>query len=223
MENSISKLLEDLKSPDETIRRYAAEDLGDLNDTKAIIPLLDALNDTSTSVREAVAESLKIMNGPEVSLETVKLLKNEDVTLRNYAIEILSCLGDAAVSALIENASENTLDAKIFSLKVLGEVSSDKNTKSIEFIHSMVKENNPNIKIAAIEALGKIGSTNSIPLLLDLVNDVDCQFYVVSALIEMRSCTATESLIKLNEKDLNHESKSLLDSFLSEINKRASL
>jgi len=63
MVEKITQLLEALKSPDTTVKKYAIEDLGELKDEKAVEPLISLLNDEEVAVQEAAAESLIKIGG----------------------------------------------------------------------------------------------------------------------------------------------------------------
>jgi len=83
MNADINELLGGLRSEDATERRYAAEDLGGLNDPAAVQALVKTLEDPVVGVRGAAAESLLAIGGRQVCEKVIPLLDPGSTSLRN--------------------------------------------------------------------------------------------------------------------------------------------
>jgi len=66
----VEKAIQDLQDPDVAIRREAAKDLFDLNDTRAVEPLIEALSDEDAKVREEASAALEKLGEKEISIRS---------------------------------------------------------------------------------------------------------------------------------------------------------
>jgi hypothetical protein len=111
-------MLMDLKDPHWLNRKYAAEVLGELKDTRAVDPLVNALTDDVGDVRQRAYDSLIKIGGASVP-SLIPLLVSEEDELRQSATEILRKIGKPAVeplaTALVD--ADDRLKARI--MKVL--------------------------------------------------------------------------------------------------------
>ena len=90
----VSGLIKLLKDPELNVRREAALALKQLNDPKAIQPLIQALND-KVEVRNAAVQTLGSMGQPAVE-QVAKLLDNQSDYIRYWATKILASIGQPA-------------------------------------------------------------------------------------------------------------------------------
>lgn len=111
-------MLLDLKDSHWLNRKYAAETLGDLRDSRAVGPLIDALADEVGDVRQRAYDSLIKLGAPAVP-SLIRLLVSEEDELRQSATEIIRKIGKPAVEplALALGEAEEPLKGKI--VKVL--------------------------------------------------------------------------------------------------------
>jgi len=79
-----------LQHVDPDQRKFAADILGELRRTEAVVPLVAALEDGDANVRTAAAEALGRIGGPESRRALEKLLVSSDVMLRVCALEGLA-------------------------------------------------------------------------------------------------------------------------------------
>ncbi|MBW2031856.1 MAG: HEAT repeat domain-containing protein [Deltaproteobacteria bacterium] len=165
MSADINELLKDLRSEDATDGRYAAEDLGGLNDPAAVHALVKALEDPVVGGREAAVESLIAIGGREGCENVIPLLGSEDAYLRNYAIEILEHLGADAIESLVNLCDSPSSDLRKFAMDVLGKIGELCDVNAIGVITSGLDDENVNVAGAAAEALGRIGDPAAIPAL----------------------------------------------------------
>ena len=99
-------------------RKYAAEVLGELKETRAVRPLVDALADEVGDVRQRAYDSLIKIGGPAVS-SLVPLLVSEEDELRQSVTEIIRKIGKPAVEPLATALAEADDRLKTRVMKVL--------------------------------------------------------------------------------------------------------
>ncbi|MBW1722615.1 MAG: HEAT repeat domain-containing protein [Deltaproteobacteria bacterium] len=183
---TFTELLKDLRSEEESDRRYAVEDLGDLGDPAAIPVLVKALEDEAVAVREAAADSLIAIGGKEVCEQVLPLLSSDDARIRNYATEILEQVGAEAVEGLIRLLGDSSPDVRKFSLDVLGKIGELSEIRAIKDIGSLLDDENVNVASAAAEALGRIGDPSAVPVLVKhLSGEPWLQCNILSALSQI--------------------------------------
>ena len=165
MPYDIEQLSLQAKNADETERRYAAEDLGQCDEQRAVDVLLRLLGDESVAVREAALESLKIIGGTAVSEKAILLLESEDTPTRNYAVDILESVGGPSIPALVKLCDASSVDLRKFALDIIGNIGVKSESEAYARCLGLLEDANENVAAAAAEALGKIGESGALPFL----------------------------------------------------------
>ena len=98
-------MLLDLKDTHWLNRKYAAESLGDLKDSRAVGPLVEALTDEVGDVRQRAYDSLIKLGGVSVSA-LIPLLVAEEDELRQAATEIIRKIGRSKKYASVRSRRE---------------------------------------------------------------------------------------------------------------------
>jgi len=111
-------MLLDLKDPHWLNRKYAAEILGELKETRAVGPLVEALIDEVGDVRQRAYDSLIKIGGSAVP-SLVPLLVSEEDELRQSVTEIIRKIGKPAVESLATALTEADDRLKTRIMKVL--------------------------------------------------------------------------------------------------------
>jgi hypothetical protein len=111
-------MLLDLKDTHWLNRKYAAEQLGDLKDPRAVAPLVECLMDEVGDVRQRAYDSLIKLGAASVPA-LVPLLNSEEDELRQAATEIIRKIGKPAVEPLATALGEADERLKGKILKVL--------------------------------------------------------------------------------------------------------
>ncbi len=111
-------MLLDLKDPHWLNRKYAAEILGELKETRAVGPLVEALIDEVGDVRQRAYDSLIKIGGSAVP-SLVPLLVSEEDELRQSVTEIIRKIGKPAVEPLATALTEADDRLKTRIMKVL--------------------------------------------------------------------------------------------------------
>jgi len=111
-------MLLDLKDPHWLNRKYAAEILGELKETRAVGPLVEALIDEVGDVRQRAYDSLIKIGGSAVP-SLVPLLVSEEDELRQSVTEIIRKIGKPAVEPLATALTDADDRLKTRIMKVL--------------------------------------------------------------------------------------------------------
>ncbi len=90
-----------LNDPDEDLRIYAAQVLGDKGDRRAVPALVNALNDVNPNVCYQAIESLGKLRAAEVVEPLLRILERRDFYLSFPVIDALVKIGDKSVAPLL--------------------------------------------------------------------------------------------------------------------------
>ncbi len=195
----ISKSLEDLQSPDETVRRLAAEDLGEFGSESAVDALLELFQDTSIAVQEAAEHALIQIGGENTVRKIIPMLQSNQANIRNFANEMLESMGEKAVPILAELLADDDHDIRKFSVDLLGLIGCE---AGVESLVKALNDKHINVSSGAAEALGNIGSDEALEPLLEKLNDDPWLAYaIVESLGKIGNKKAVEPLINLDHGD----------------------
>jgi HEAT repeat protein len=145
-----------LLAADPEERRRAVPRIAELPPVIRVSPLLSALGDDDWRVRkEAIGLTAEL--GPEPDLLTALIdvfEPGENVGLRNAAVEALGAYGSFAVEALASRLPHLDADGKKLAIEALGR-SGD--ATALDSLAPLVTDADPNVRVAALEALGAVG------------------------------------------------------------------
>ena len=214
----IGEALIRLQSPDSLEREAAVKALGEHSEDEAVAGLVLALEDPDLGIRELAANYLTNSGGHTAAQLLVRFLANEDIGTRNLASEVLVKIGAGAVPALVENIICDDHDVRKFICDILGLIGDqqavgalqqrlwDDNTNVVcsaaEALgeiraHGVTKdliavsEKIDDALLPAIEAMGKIGSSDALPFLYGTLKDGD----------PMIQCVVIEAIGKIGNPD----------------------
>jgi HEAT repeat protein len=156
-------LIEQLKDPDTSVRRWAARDLA--IHPHAIPALCEHLGiEGDRSVREVIFTTLGCLGGEDVVEGLVPLLRSEDANLRNGAIEVLSELPEELAPHIEELLRDADADVRIFTLNLLNDLKHPDVGRWL----SQVLQHDPHVNVvaAALEVLAEVGTPHALPALV---------------------------------------------------------
>lgn len=159
----IGELLGLLQSPDFYEREEAVKELGQYTQDEAVAGLVLAMEDPDPGIRELAGDHLGEMKSEVTAELLIRFLGHEDIGTRNLAAEVLVRLGKYAVPMLVNNITNDDYDVRKFIVDVLGLIRSE---KSIDAVSQALWDENMNVTCSAAEALGEIGSAEAIPALI---------------------------------------------------------
>lgn len=150
-------------SPDDWLRRQAAEALGRLGDRRALQPLVKALgskHEPWVNIDETVIEALGELGDPHAIPVLLQSLKRGDTSLRDKCATALGRLhATEAVDALIELAVKRQNKNALEALGAVGD------QRALPVLLNAFKSANPALRSGAAAALGRLGHRDAVTLL----------------------------------------------------------
>lgn len=164
----VDKILQ-LKSKDAEKRAAAAESLmGELLSIELVEALTELVEDEDKGVRNSVSLALAYNGNEKIPHKLVKYISSKEISVRNLAGEILLKIGAAAVPSLIEYIDKGDDDDKKFVIDILGLIG---DSSAYSKIAQVMKENeNENVILACVEALGNLAHTDAVEDLIEIFN-----------------------------------------------------
>ena len=186
----LSDQIEQLDSADETERTYAAEDLGYLNATDSVPPLLDRLQrEPSPVVRDAIGQALIRLDVDEAIEGAVRLFESDDAQLRNLGVDVLRHKGGRSIPFLRKAMHDGDRDMRKFVLDVLSAIQA-KGTADI--YAAALSDEDPNVVITAVENIGKLRAAEFRSQIEDLLES-DGHPMLIAACLEALAEIGNES------------------------------
>jgi len=161
---AVEPLLKSLESEDRWIRRAAARALEEMNDKRVIQPLMWHLleeNEQDAEVRRSSARALARMQPMEAIEPLAQALKDSSLGVRLEAGYALGRIGEPAIDVLIKARHDVDSRVRDSAVAALGNIGG-KSAKSalISILRDEYEEST--VKLTAIQALDKIGDSESI-------------------------------------------------------------
>ncbi len=191
-------------SDDASERLLAAQDIYDNKKCtqEAINAFAQGLKDQDRGVRDICSRAL--MNVcPEmahVAAEAIsELITIGNIEIRNLAGDILLKLGQYAVNSLLPYLGDSDMDVRKYACDIIGLSAGE---EEVEYIVPLLNDEDENCVASAIEALGNIGSTESVPSFIDLYhNNEDFRPSIIDALGKIGGEEAQSFLITIIRSD----------------------
>ena len=196
---AVEPLIDALKGPNSTVRKYAAVALGFTKDARAVEPLIDALGDKVADVWMAATAALGQIGAPAVASLITALHKK---TSYAYAAtdyeesEALGRIGAPAVDSLINAMKDTDSVVRKDAAHALG-ITADH--RAVITLIAALKDENSRVRENAAEALGNIKDPRSAEALIDALKDKTSGIQLLSAkaLVEVKDPRETEALVGL--------------------------
>ncbi|WP_456427652.1 HEAT repeat domain-containing protein [Rhodocaloribacter sp.] len=147
----------ELRHPDPVERASALEALSlsaDVQMTAAAAAHL--LADSDPGVRETAARLLIEIRTEEAARLTVPHIASDNITIRNLAGEVLTGMGEAAVRVVADYIDHDHYDVRKFAIDVLALLPSH---DMADRIARHLEDPDPNVRIAAVDALCALGAS----------------------------------------------------------------
>jgi len=160
-ERDRESLRRDRRSPDEDVRRLAAERAAALPPEEAVEHLVEGLGDPSWRVRKTAVE--RIVALPETAgaarALVAALADGENPGRRNAAVEALVRCGARSVPALLGAAESDDPDVRKLVLDALAGIGDARATRTLV---ERLGDADPNVRAAAADALGAVGGDEAV-------------------------------------------------------------
>jgi HEAT repeat protein len=218
IEPLIAHLTKMLHNEDSEVRMEAVRTLGDIRHQRAVEVLFEALRDENKFVhRQAWSEIMQMEAKGTIELlvaHLTKMLHNEDSEVRLEAIEVLgrifvSPLGNIrhqrAVEVLLEGLHDR--DSRVRYRTVMCTRFLRPVEPLIAHLTKMLHNEDSEVRIEAVEALGDIGDQRAMKVLLEALRDEDkvVRLHALSALTRIKTNWPVEPLIAHLTKMLHNE------------------
>lgn len=186
--------LQQLTDTDPSMRRAAAEALGD-SDERAIYPLIKALRDENTGVQDAAMRSIIAIGGDVTAYMAIPLLR-EGPFLRNTARIILRQVGRQSAPLLRPLFADKDDDIRTFAVDLIADIGWCDYPR--EIVRMLETDQNQNARTAAARALGLLDYREGLPALIAALKDNEwvC-FSALESLALMRDEASVDAVLAL--------------------------
>jgi len=190
----LSEQLQQLADTDSSVRRAAAEVLGD-SDERAIYPLIKALHDENTGVQDAAMRSIIAIGGEVTAYMAIPLLR-ESPFLRNTARIILRQIGRQSAPLLRPLLVDKDDDIRTFAVDLIADIGGCDYPE--ELVRMLETDPNQNARTAAARALGLLDYREGLPALIAALRDNEwvC-FSALEAIALMRDEASVDAVLAL--------------------------
>ncbi len=183
---SLAPWLEALRADDVDQRLDACEALGLAGDAKAVGHLVQALRDPEGDVRAAACEALGRLKDPRAVPPLVSMLRDDDEWVRGEAFGALLAVGQARASALPLDllAGEDPRNPSVQATQIVWPA----DLEAIKLLDESLADADPEVRIGAAYALGKLGvfgSYSALAWLLTEDPDLDVRGAAATALADL--------------------------------------
>ncbi|MCB9451340.1 MAG: HEAT repeat domain-containing protein [Anaerolineaceae bacterium] len=199
---AVEPLISALDDVDKQVCSSAIESLRILGDARAIEPLIGVLAHKDPWVRWAATNTLKHL-GESMLMPLIDVLQHDNVHVRESAVQLLGVLGDSrAVDPLINTLADISPDVRKAAAETLEKLGdpravaplinalADDNWEvrwsiirtleqlykpTLESLLDILRHENTNVRVWAVNGLGKLEDTHAIELLIQALTDPDSE------------------------------------------------
>ena len=201
MADSVLENIAALKDEDWEVREDAASILGRARDSRAVLPLLALLGDEDRSVRMAAIDALKEIGESSV-VPLGSCLSNQDTNIQESAASILSHIADSRVlTPLLEALGSSNWIVRMHAAKALGRL---KDPQAAEPLFPLLQDKVKAVREETVHALVQLGDAGVPFLLKGLKHEEwIVRLHAIEALGKMKSSEGVEALLYVlcNDRD----------------------
>ena len=193
--DDVDRLIEALSTGNSSARVVAASTLGDMNDTRAIEPLIRALEDREFDVEYEAAKALEKMGGPAVE-PLIRALDDNNSNVRWEAADILGAIGNSSVAdPLFEATKDGDSVVRKVAAQALAKLG---DLRATEPLILLLKSDSASDRADAADALGDLNDSGAVePLIIALNDNLDfVRESAAAALGKLKDARAVEPLIR---------------------------
>jgi HEAT repeat protein len=192
----LESLLQQLGSSDPEMKKQAAEKLGELKDSSAVAPLIEALKDRNCDVQRAAAVALGKIGDVQAVEPLSFALVGDAPSLRISAAEALGQIGGTRSAEMLMVAlMDDDKSVQVSALKAL------KETGYEQVLIAALRDGDMYVRREAVGVLGKIGDARAVEPLIAALRDGD--IYVrrdaVEALTKIGKASVEPLITALND------------------------
>jgi HEAT repeat protein len=179
---AVPPLIEALSSEDADVIRFAIYTLGEVRAEAAIKPIIAFLGHPDPEVRQNAVFALGMLKATEATDQLIEALEDDDPVVRGYAATALGEIGDPkAKEALV--AALKKEDASVVNMATsLHDLGSD---LVVQILIEKLRDPDPNKRLYAIYALGRISDPKEIQPLIDVLYSDEIGWLAAQALVNI--------------------------------------
>jgi HEAT repeat protein len=199
--NDLIGLINSIKCRSSDIQAAAVKALNEMGGT-AIDKLIIMLNDNNKNTRETAVKALEKIGAPAVKPVIAALEQGSDFYAKIALITLIQ-IGKPATSALIETILNKNFVVRETAYKALYEIDrnwtdSKEAEKAVPYLITVLKDDDPALRVNAAEALIQIGQTVVAPLVTILIDENESEnsrMNAITILEEIKDPDAVGGLI----------------------------
>ena len=147
-------------------RMKAAQALGNIRDSRATAPLIQALGDVVWEVQQSAVEALGKRRDISAIGELIHILESVHRPVRTSAVEALGRIGTPAVTPLLKALSTKNLDRREGVVAALGKIG---DAQAVPFLMALLKqEKSWGVRNKVVWALGEIADGRAKDMLREI-------------------------------------------------------
>lgn len=187
----MNHLLHALDSSNEAERIYAIQDIGELDDSTYVIPLINRLKiEESPAVKESIVFCLKKLPCSAIYNDLFDLFRSNDAYLRNTAVMLFGSEKKNAIKFLSSHLDD--ADKEVRKL-ILDALYMSKSKEAIPVIQTALNDPSDNVKITAVEYLGFFSDLDSAQNMLNIFEKTT---------VPMLKTTILEALLSIDDENM---------------------
>lgn len=193
-----------LDHEDEDQRYYAVQEVVDSNiDDKAIHLINRLIVEESEFIRDSIVSSLKSVDCSTAYNLIFEMFTSDDAFIRNCAVSIFGYGNEGSVSFLESKVNHSDREVRKLVLDSLFNIGSK---EAIAAIRKAFDDPAPNVKITAVEYLGRLNDAESVSHMIELFNK-DKEPMLRSSILDSLCTVGSSEQIKLllDGIDINEE------------------
>lgn len=166
--------------------------------------LINALRESDEFTRAKIIEELVSSPCKSMIEGVVRLLVEKNTSVRMDALDILKKTGNSCIEAIVQLLYHSNEDVRVYGCEVLGEL---KNNESLPHLIHKVKEDNENVRNAAVMALGGFDDPRVIDVLTEALHQEEwvafSAIYSLAKIGNKRVVPALLEVFKTREEELS--------------------
>ncbi len=193
----VTALIERLSDSNASVRRAAAQSLGNLRARRAVSALIGVLGDKNREVRSAAASALGSLEDPKAIQPLIKLLSDESPEVREQAISSLSRFENEVPAApMIAALGDTRPDIRARAADILGNIG---DRAAIQPLGKLLKDPSADVRRGALQALARFSDASAGPAMLAALDDAnaDVRGAAIHALRESHIAIPEATTLKL--------------------------
>ena len=184
-----------LNDPNLQVQETAASILATIADEQVFEPLLSALLNPNWIVRMSAAKGLSRLKDPRAIDTLIVVLQDKVPAVREEACRTIQAIGEASIPPLLKGLQDPNWRIRLRAVEALSLLKPQ--VAVAPLMNLVANDSDTAVRQDAVRALGKIGDTHALPLLLDSLTTPSLQITTIEALGNLRVVEAVPHLIAL--------------------------